>query len=757
MRLKYLSVFTSVSLLFGIQAFAFENYNSTIKDIKPVSHKLTLEQSLEKIYEYQDEKKYDLTIQKLSELIKDAKRENNYEYIFHGYNLLSITYEEINDTVPALDYAKSALQYAQLSKNDTLISWGYNNLATSLAGNPKTRKEALEYYKKSLEIQERLKYDDFLDAALNIAELYGKEGNYVMMYPYLKKAEASYDKSYIYFDDPLIYLDISWGDYYKGINNTDKSLKYYDEAFELIENGKNTPLAIDFYDDYSDYLYKHNFKDKAYLVQQKYLEHYKIREQTVNKETVKLAIARAETEELRAQRNEAEIQQKLLDHNLQRKKIQFILLGSIIGLLILFLAYLFYSEKLRLGLIKNLKSNNKNLLKAKEIAEKSERAKSKFFSTLSHEMRTPLYGVTGIIALLEKQEEFKDFKEEIGSLKFSADHLLDIINDLLDLSKLEDESFSLINKRFNIRLLAEDLISSLEQNTLKNSECELLIEIAPSVPNYVIGDSRRISQVLLNILGNAVKFTRKGKIVLRLNSTAIDDDKYRIHFEVQDDGIGIPKDRQEVIFDEFSQLEELQKQSDFPSITKGTGLGLPIVRKLLQKMDSDIYLKSEVGKGSVFSFSIDFRKTSQTKTEYKKTNAFDTLSVANLSELRCLIVDDNKINRLVTKRVLENLGVITFEAQNGEEALERTKKHHFDFILMDINMPGMNGYETTQAIRIFDKLIPIIALTAAEASFIRKTAQNSGMNDIITKPYNIDDLASIISKHVQIRNLISGY
>ncbi|MFI8379664.1 response regulator [Leeuwenhoekiella sp. NPDC079379] len=756
MKFSYLLIIIGISLFLGNQSITYGKSYLPTGDLYPILQDQTLKQHLDAIYDFREEKKYDAAIENLSDLILDAKNENDYNYVFHGYNLLSVIYDEINDTIPALAYAKSALEFAKRSKNDTLISWGYNNLAASLADNPATRMQALEYYKKSLEIQQRLNSGVFLDAALNIAELYGKEGNYVMMYPYLKKAADSYDNDFEYYNDPIIYLNITWGDYYKALSINSKALEHYADAYERIERDNLTPLALEFYEKYADFLQTQNNKDLAYDVQQNYLKHYKLREKTLETETLKLALAHAETEELRRQRNEAEMKQQLLDHDLQRKKIQFILLGSILGLLSLFLAYLFYSEKLRLGLINNLKRNNKNLLKAKNLAEKSERAKSKFFSTLSHEMRTPLYGVTGIISLLEKRKEFEAFKEEIGSLKFSADHLLDIINDLLDLSKLEDESFSLINKRFNVKLLAEDLISSFDQNSLKNADCNLKCVIDSSVPDYVIGDARRVSQVLVNILGNALKFTPKGNIILRLRSEVLEDDKCRVHFEVQDDGIGIPKERQELIFDEFSQLEQLQN-TDASSDLKGTGLGLPIVRKILEKMDSEIYLKSAVGKGSTFMFSIDFEEATHISTVAHKPESVNSLGGSSLKGLRCLIVDDNKINRLVTKRVLENLEVLTFEAQNGEEALERAKKHYFDFILMDINMPGMNGYETTQAIRIFDKLIPIIALTAAEASFIKKAAQNSGMNDIVTKPYNVEDLSATISKHVQIRNLISSF
>ena len=715
--------------------------------------RLTMHQRLMKLGELSDSLEYDRSIEMASTLITEAKQKNDNRYLFHGYNYLSLTYDLLSDTIPALDYAEKALHYAKLSKNDTLISWGLNNLAASLAYFPKRKNEVLKLYKESLVIQRRLNDGEFIDAALNIAELYRDDGNYTMMYPYLKEAQDSYDPESLYYDNPKAYLDILWGDYYKGLQFDNKALSYYKSAFELVEAGKMEYLALDFYDRYAKFLAENNKPEEAYAVHQRYFDYYSHKERTKATETVQLAQARLEAEELRRERNDAKFKQEILDQNLKRKKTQSVLLGSIIGLMVLFLAYLFYSEKLRLGLIKNLKVNNKHLKKAKERAEKSERAKTKFFSNLSHEMRTPLYGVTGIVSLLEKSEAFKDYKEEIGSLKFSADHLLEIINDLLDLSKLEDESFKLVKKPFNIKLLAEELVTSFEQHSLKNSNCKIICDVDTSIPNYVVGDSRRISQILLNILGNAVKFTPKGVIALRLKDHLLPSGKHAIYFEVEDNGIGIPQEMHESIFDEFSQIDEKS------TANKGTGLGLPIVRKLLLKMGSDIALKSEPGKGSTFSFIIEFKEATllevigkRKKEESEDSEAF----VADLSNQRVLIVDDNKINRMVTRRVLERQHAEVFEAQNGEEALALTQKNHYDLILMDINMPGMNGYETTREIRAFEKEVPIIALTAAEAEYIRKKAKEYGMNDVITKPYNLSQFSKVIVKELKINTLITG-
>ena len=744
----------SIIILIALFVLCYFNKASGASGFKAVLiyQQKNLQKQVDSILEVTDNKEYDLAIEMASSLINEAEKRNEPGFLFHGYNLLSITYDQLQDSVPALDYAKKALHFAKISKNDTLIAWGYNNLAASLSEYPETRNQALDFYKESLKIQRRLNDGEFLDAALNIAELYRDEKNYTMMYPYLKEAEKSYDGAYFYYDDPKVYINILWGDYYRGLDFPDRAFMYYNTAYDLAEEKKMDYLALDFYNHFADFLTEYGKPKQALKVYKRYLYYYKNKEQVTSQETFQLAQAHMEAEELRRARNDAELKQQILDQDLQRKKTQSVLLGSIIGLMVLFLAYLFYSERLRLGLIKNLKINNKHLKKAKDLAVKSERSKTKFFSTLSHEMRTPLYGVTGIISILEKKDAFADYKEEIGSLKFSADHLLDIINDLLDISKLEDDNFKLIKKPFNIKLLVEELVSSFQQNSLKNSNCQIICDVDSSVPNYVVGDSRRISQILLNILGNAVKFTPKGIIAIRLRSKILSSGLYKIRFEIEDNGIGIPKENHESIFEEFSQLDGIQSEN------KGTGLGLPIVRKLLNKMGSDITLKSEPEQGSVFTFAIEFAEATPEQVIGKNTSqsSEEELEFTNLKGLRILIVDDNKINRMVTRRVLENQHATIFEAQNGEEALERTRKHHFDMILMDINMPGINGYETSKAIRVFDKSTPIIALTAAEASYVKQKVKESGMNDVITKPYNLKKFSDVIAKEIKGGNLIPG-
>ncbi len=738
-----------LTAFFSCQITLFANFKNVIQ--KPG---ISLKSQLDSIEQVTEDQNYELAIKLLSKLISDSERVKNYEYLFHGYNYLSINYAQLRDTVPAFNYSQKALHYAQLSKNDTLIAWAYNNVAADLSSRKENYPQALEYYKRSLNIQRGLDDGEFYDAALNLAELYHKMGKYNLMLEYLEEAQSSYDPAYWYYDDPLIHLDILWGDYYVAIGKTPRALGYYAQAYELIEKQELDFIALDFYERYARFLAKQNLLEKAFTVQERFLTYYKNQEKFKANETFQLVQAKLEAAEAKRERNQAELQQEILDHDLQRKKTQSVLLGSIIVLMILFLGYLFYSERLRLGLIGNLKIKNKYLQQAKTRAEKSERAKTRFFSTLSHEMRTPLYGVTGIINILETNPDLKKFEEEIKSLRFSADHLLEIINDLLDLSKLEDESFKLVKRSFNIKLLIEDVINSFDRNRLKNAHCRLTFEIDPKIPNYVIGDARRIKQVLLNIIGNAIKFTPRGTVHLSLKHNAVKGKKHSISFEVNDTGIGIPKEKQELIFDEFSQLEDLQFKEG-----RGTGLGLPIVRKLLEKMGSGIQVESEPGKGSCFRFDLrleeaHLQQVTVAKSPERKEPVRDV--GVDFKGKRFLIVDDNKINRMVTNRILSSFQAETDEASNGKEAIERVKAQHYDLIFMDINMPGLNGYQTTQIIRQFEPNVPVIALTASVETYVTQQALESGMNDIITKPFKTDKFFQTISDQITQHSSLPG-
>lgn len=693
---------------------------------------------------------YDLAIAKSLKIIEQAEEKHCYKSLYYTYNILSISYVDLRDTVPALLYAKKALSYAELSKNDTLLANAYNNLASFYAFNEKDYDKAMVLYKKSLVLARKIKDSSFLNAALNIAELYRNMGHYKAMPKYLQEAANSVNKRNIQFDDPRIYVDILWGDYYYHSNNEQRALAHYEQAYGRVEKDSNRLLAIDFYGRYADRLAVQQSYQKAFEVEKRLLYHEKVAYSIESNESLLNAKAEAQTIEFKRQRNEAKLKQQLANQNLERKSREGVLMLILLILLVIFIGYLFLSFRARKTLVINLRKNNIALKKAKNIAEKSNVAKAQFFSTLSHEMRTPLYGVTGIVSLLEKSPHFKSHKEELSSLQFSAGHLLDIINDLLDISKLENDTFELQNRPFNIRNLIKEIVNSVDHYAA-DQKSKVHLKVSPSVPNYLIGDSRRLSQVLLNILSNSMKFTKNGDIWVEIESTEKDSRNYDIAFSIKDNGVGMDEKSQRHIFNEFSQMGSEAEDQEH----QGTGLGLSIVKKILDKMKSAIHLESEKNVGTQFMFNITFEEATLLQViEFSSSQKYKAKKdkERTVQGISFLIVDDNKINRMVTSKILIERGAKTAEASSGEEAIEKVKKEDYDLILMDINMPVMNGFETTQELRKLNVKVPIIALTAADASYMEKRIKTNGMNGAIIKPYSMEEFMKVINEQLSSDN-----
>lgn len=417
-----------------------------------------------------------------------------------------------------------------------------------------------------------------------------------------------------------------------------------------------------------------------------------------------------------------------------------IILGIVV--ILISLAFLISSYKNNLQkkkLNSDLIEKNKELVTAKETAEQVSTLKSQFISTVSHELRTPLYGVIGLTSLLMENPENNKRKEYLDSLKFSGDYLLALINDVLQLSKIESNEVTLEKVPFNLKTLIEGIVNSLRSKQEKNNN-EVHIIIDKKIDTNLMGDSVRLSQVLINLIGNALKFTKNGNIWITIDCKSEDKDSYKLNFSIKDDGIGIPDSKQKTIFDNFAQVKNENQEY------AGTGLGLAIVRKLIHLHDSEIFIKSEESNGSEFYFDLVFEKALSDKKVGIEEEEED-LSIGT-SNFNILIVDDNKINQIVTQNILKKKGYTCELAGNGVQAVEKVKESQFDLVLMDINMPEMNGLEATAAIRTFNTIIPIIALTAVEEGEIREEAISIGMNDVIIKPYDTQQFFQTIIKNI---------
>ena len=387
-----------------------------------------------------------------------------------------------------------------------------------------------------------------------------------------------------------------------------------------------------------------------------------------------------------------------------------------------------------------LKEKNTELQLAKEKAEKASKARAEFLSTVSHELRTPLNAINGITHLLIEENPKPSQMNYLTSLRFSGNYLLTFINEILEINRIESNAIETENLNFNLKLLLVNIKNSLKELALINNNA-FTLEIDENIPNFIIGDPTKLSQIFLNLINNALKFTKNGEVKVILTVNEINEEFTSIHFKIVDTGIGIPKEKMESVFDSFSQgsIEINRKYG-------GTGLGLTIVKKLVHILGGKINLESEVGKGSLFSFDLSFKIGSDEQIiEEKLTVQNDTI----LQGKKVLLIEDNKINQMITKRMVENKGMICADViDNGEDAIEAVKNNVFDLVLMDVHLPGINGTIATQTIRTFDKKIKIIALTAISLNENREMLLSYGMDDVITKPFDPADFYRIIANNL---------
>ena len=384
------------------------------------------------------------------------------------------------------------------------------------------------------------------------------------------------------------------------------------------------------------------------------------------------------------------------------------------------------------------------LTRQKELAIKSAKLRKEFLAKTSHEIRTPLNPILLLTTLLLESDLTPQQKEYLNAIRAAGDTLLAVVNDILDLSKIEAGKIDFIRNSFNISQVFEHIEDMMKPNAVVQN-LDFVMEVDNRLPEFVIGDDVRLTQILLNLVGNAIKFTHKGRVHIAARKKLQRDDKLIVEFSVEDTGIGIAEDKLKVIFDSFQQIE-----SDVNRRHGGTGLGLTIVKQLVKLQGGHISVKSEVGKGSVFSFELTF-DLSKKELDGKEETIIDKTRLAGME---ILLVEDNPLNQLVTKKLLTDWGIQLDIANNGKEGVECLGRKGYDLVLMDVQMPEMDGYEATRFIReqmeAPKKDTPIIALTANAFSGSDDECLKVGMNDYVSKPIEIQNLYSKILQHAHV-------
>jgi signal transduction histidine kinase/ActR/RegA family two-component response regulator len=522
-------------------------------------------------------------------------------------------------------------------------------------------------------------------------------------------------------------------------NRYNLALNYFNKALELNQETKNLNQKSNILMALSLVYDKLLDKSTAYSFLKKHLN---LKQSIILANEEKLGTNDYETFKESQRKQEELLVEK---ENLEKEKAdKFSKLISILAIAIISILSLLSLSLYKNNIIRNqtnslLKEKNNELIVAKNKAEEASKARSEFLSTVSHELRTPLNAINGITHLLLEENPKKSQMHYLSSLQFSGNYLTNFINDILEINKIESNKLEIEYITFNLKQLLGDIQNSLKEIATVNNN-KLILKIDSTIPENLIGDPTKLSQIFMNLINNALKFTNNGTVSVLVRLRNYQNENATIFFQIIDTGIGIPADKLKTVFESFSQGSvEINRKFG------GTGLGLTIVKKLVRILGGRIRLKSIVGEGSTFSFELNFKADNKPITNKLVTKKYDP---EIFKDKNILVVEDNKINQMITRKMLTIKSMKCTILDNGEDAIELLKTNTFDMVLMDVHLLGINGTVATQQIREFDTKTPIVALTAISLNENREMLLSFGMTDVITKPFVADDFYTIMAQNL---------
>lgn len=682
----------------------------------------------------EDKHSFNKAIIYIEKAIDYAKRKEVNEKLPNCYLVLGNVYYDLGKTDTAIENFIRSINLFDKKNPKTNLALAYYNLGKCYLEKNKIDLSEI-YFKKSGDIYTELNYPNAI-ALINIQKgiIQKNKGNY-------DKAKSIFNSiinnlSSDTFVETKIEAHYQIGEIENLRNNYQKAITNFETALKMNTlNSKNIQLEKKILKQLSETYKETKQYDKSQIYLEKYVSIIDSLDTHYSHTLTENMFDKIQFDKQLKTIEQLDKEKKSQEKSIRFSKLIGILSIALISILSLLSLSLFKNNKIRISTNKLLKEKNKELTIEKNKAEQANKARAEFLATVSHELRTPLNAINGITYILLNEKPKATQLNYLKSLEFSGKYLLTFINDILEINRLESDKVFVEKINFNLIDLIDNIKISFNEYLIEN-KVKFHLVIDPSFEPNIKGDPTKISQILINLINNAIKFSRNGDVWLTVKKVNSFEETVTLSFEVKDNGIGIPKDKQDSIFESFSQ-----GSVEINRTYGGTGLGLSIVKKILEVLGSDIHLESDTEIGTSLQFNLTFEKGKQ----IEKPLILETPQNLELnSTKKILLIEDNKINQMITQKMLEQKGITSFIIDNGEEAIEHLKENQYDLVLMDVHLPGINGTEATLEIRKFNKKTPIIALTAISLNENRELLLSYGMDEVIMKPFVPEEFYEII-------------